>query len=103
MYQLTAIDWSLRAGVALVFGVFGLEKLAGSSWNPLFGAIGMGHGFGYVTGVMLSRGHRGAGGGVRRGRTGCAEARRGPDYSMPSAFLSAQPQAASLSGTTIPL
>lgn len=51
-YQLTATDWALRVGVALVFGVFALEKLAGTSWVAIFGAIGLGQGFRYVTGIV---------------------------------------------------
>ena len=51
-YQLSATDWALRAGVALVFSVFALEKLVGSSWVSLFAAIGFGQGFRYVTGAI---------------------------------------------------
>jgi len=38
--------------VALVFAVFGLEKLAGTQWNALFDALGFGRGFQYLTGVF---------------------------------------------------
>ena len=51
-YRLSATDWALRAGVALVFSIFALEKLVGSSWVSLFAAIGYGQGFRYVTGAI---------------------------------------------------
>jgi putative oxidoreductase len=51
-YQLSATDWSLRAGVALVFFIFALEKLVGSSWVSLFAAIGFGQWFRYLTGAV---------------------------------------------------
>ena len=51
-YHLTATDWALRAGVGLVFAMFGAEKLWGSSWIGLFEAIGFGHGFRYLTGML---------------------------------------------------
>lgn len=40
--RLSGTDWALRVGVALVFSIFGIEKLFGSSWNTLFAAIGLG-------------------------------------------------------------
>jgi putative oxidoreductase len=52
MYQLSATDWALRAGVALVFSIFALEKLFGSSWVSLFAAIGLGQWFRYFTGAV---------------------------------------------------
>jgi hypothetical protein len=51
-YELTATDWALRVGVALVFTVFAMEKLAGTSWVAIFDAIGLGQGFRYVTGAL---------------------------------------------------
>jgi uncharacterized membrane protein YphA (DoxX/SURF4 family) len=51
-YRLSATDWALRAGVALVFSVFALKKLVRSSWVSLFAAIGYGQGFRYVTGAI---------------------------------------------------
>jgi hypothetical protein len=51
-YHLSATDWALRAGVALVFSIFALEKLVGSSWVSLFGAIGLGQWFRYFTGIV---------------------------------------------------
>jgi len=51
-YRLSATDWSLRAGVALVFTIFALEKLVGSDWVALFAQIGLGQGFRYVTGAL---------------------------------------------------
>jgi putative oxidoreductase len=51
-YQLSATDWALRAGVALVFSIFALEKLVGSSWASLFAAIGLGQWFRYFTGAV---------------------------------------------------
>jgi putative oxidoreductase len=51
-YHLSATDWALRAGVGLVFSVFALEKLVGSSWVSLFGAIGLGQWFRYFTGSV---------------------------------------------------
>ena len=51
-YRLSATDWALRAGVALVFSIFALEKLVGSSWVSLFAAIGYGQEFRYVTGAI---------------------------------------------------
>jgi putative oxidoreductase len=50
--RLSATTWALRVGVALVFGIFGSEKLFGSSWNTLFDAIGLGQGFRYGTGAL---------------------------------------------------
>jgi hypothetical protein len=35
-----------------VFAVFAVEKLAGSNWIALFGAIGLGQGFRHVTGAV---------------------------------------------------
>ena len=52
VYRLSAIDWSLRAGVALAFAVFAAEKLFGSNWIALFDAIGLGQWFRYVTGAL---------------------------------------------------
>ena len=52
VYRLSATDWALRAGVALVFSIFALEKLVGSGWVSLFAAIGYGQGFRYVTGAI---------------------------------------------------
>ena len=51
-YRLSAIDWSLRVGVALVFAVFAAEKLVGSTWITLFDAIGLGQWFRYFTGAV---------------------------------------------------
>ena len=51
-YQLSATDWALRAGVALFFSIFALEKLVGSSWVSIFGAIGLGQWFRYFTGIV---------------------------------------------------
>ena len=51
-YHLSATDWALRAGVALVFPIFALEKLVGSSWISLFQAIGVGQWFRYFTGIV---------------------------------------------------
>jgi hypothetical protein len=50
--QLSATDWALRVGVALVFAVFAVEKLVGSNWIALFGAIGLGQWFRYFTGAV---------------------------------------------------
>lgn len=50
--RLSAIDWSLRVGVALVFAVFAAEKLVGSNWITLFDAIGLGRWFRYFTGAV---------------------------------------------------
>jgi hypothetical protein len=50
--QLSATDWALRVGVALVFAVFAVEKLVGSNWIALFGAIGLGQCFRYFTGAV---------------------------------------------------
>ena len=52
VYRLSAIDWSLRAGVALAFTVFAAEKLFGSTWIGLFAAIGLGQWFRYFTGAV---------------------------------------------------
>ena len=52
VHQLSATDWALRAGVALVFTIFALEKLVGSSWVSLFAAIGFGQWFRYFTGAV---------------------------------------------------
>ena len=52
VYRLSAIDWSLRAGVALAFAVFAAEKLFGSNWIGLFAAIGLGQSFRYATGAV---------------------------------------------------
>lgn len=52
VYRLSATDWALRAGVALVFTVFGAEKLFGSNWNGLFDSIGLGQWFRYFTGAV---------------------------------------------------
>ena len=51
-YRLSAMDWSVRAGVALVFTIFALEKLVGSSWVALFAQIGLGQPFRYLTGAL---------------------------------------------------
>jgi uncharacterized membrane protein YphA (DoxX/SURF4 family) len=52
VYRLSATDWALRAGVALVFTVFGAEKVFGSNWIGLFAAIGLGQWFRYFTGAL---------------------------------------------------
>ena len=52
VYRLSATDWALRAGVGLVFTVFGAEKLFGSNWIELFAAIGLGQWFRYFTGGL---------------------------------------------------
>ena len=51
-HKLSAPDWALRISVALVFMIFGLEKLAGSSWVTLFADIGLGQWFRYFTGIV---------------------------------------------------
>ena len=50
--QLTAVDWVVRICVALVFLLFGMEKLAGSGWVKLFADIGFGQWFRYFTGIV---------------------------------------------------
>ena len=50
--RLSATDWALRVGVALVFSVFAAEKLVGSNWVDLFAAIGFGQWFRYFTGAV---------------------------------------------------
>lgn len=50
--RLSATDWALRVGVAVVFSVFAAEKLVGSNWVALFGAIGVGQWFRYFTGAV---------------------------------------------------
>lgn len=51
-YRLSATDWALRAGVALVFTVFALEKLIGTSWVRMFEEIGLGQWFRHFTGFL---------------------------------------------------
>ena len=50
--KLSATDWALRASVASVFVVFGLEKLFGSNWVKLFAEIGFGQWFRHFTGIL---------------------------------------------------
>ena len=52
VYRLSATVWALRAGVALVFTIFALEKLVGSDWVAMFDQIGLGQWFRYVTGAL---------------------------------------------------
>ena len=52
VYRLSATAWSLRAGVALVFTIFALEKLVGSDWVAMFAQIGLGQWFRYLTGAL---------------------------------------------------
>src|SRR5437868_1285102 len=48
-----ATDWALRGSIALVFIVFGMEKLTGAGdWVKLFDQIGLGQWFRYFTGVL---------------------------------------------------
>jgi len=49
-YKLSAADWTTRAAIALAFASFGVEKLFGSNWVPLFAQIGLGQWFRYFTG-----------------------------------------------------
>ena len=50
---MAATDWALRGSVALVFVIFGMEKLTGSGgWVKLFDQIGVGQWFRYFTGVL---------------------------------------------------
>src|SRR5262249_38625385 len=44
--------WALRGGVAVVFLIFGSEKVFGSSWVSLFDQIGFGQWFRYFTGSL---------------------------------------------------
>jgi putative oxidoreductase len=50
--RLSATDWALRVGVALVFTVFAAEKLIGSNWIQLFAEIGLGQWFRSFTGAV---------------------------------------------------
>ncbi len=48
-------DWAIRIGVGSAYIVFGLEKFSstpGSHWVELFGEIGAGDWFRYLTGVI---------------------------------------------------
>ena len=50
---MAATDWALRGSVGLVFVIFGMEKLTGSSgWVKLFDQIGIGQWFRYLTGSI---------------------------------------------------
>ena len=50
---MAATDWALRGSVALVFVIFGMEKLTGSGgWVKLFDQIGVGQWFRYFTGLL---------------------------------------------------
>jgi putative oxidoreductase len=51
-HKLSAPDWALRISVALVFVLFGMEKLVGDSWVTLFADVGVGQWFRYFTGVV---------------------------------------------------
>jgi len=51
-HKLNATDWALRGAVALVFVVFGMEKLVGSNWVKLFTEIGLGQWFRLFTGIV---------------------------------------------------
>ena len=51
-YKLSAADWTTRAAIALAFASFGVEKLFGSNWVPLFAQIGLGQWFRYFTGAV---------------------------------------------------
>ncbi|MDP8981235.1 MAG: DoxX family protein [Acidobacteriota bacterium] len=52
MSKLSASDWLLRGGVALVFFLIGMEKLTGNTWVKLFEEIGFGQWFRYFTGIV---------------------------------------------------
>src|SRR5258708_5844742 len=56
MPKLSASDWLLRGGVALVFFLIGMEKLTGNTWAKLFEEIGFGQWFRYFTGVVQMTG-----------------------------------------------
>lgn len=48
-------DWAIRIGVGIAYILFGLEKFSsdpGSHWVKLFGEIGAGDWFRYLTGVI---------------------------------------------------
>jgi uncharacterized membrane protein YphA (DoxX/SURF4 family) len=45
-------DWLLRAGIAVAFAIFGAEKFTDPSWVKIFGQIGFGQWFRYLTGVV---------------------------------------------------
>ncbi len=46
-------DWVLRAGICLMFFLFGLDKFSnGSQWVAFFAQIGLGDWFRYFTGVV---------------------------------------------------
>ena len=48
-------DWVLRAGIALAFVLFGVEKFpsgAGAHWVRFFDQIGVGQWFRYFTGIV---------------------------------------------------
>jgi len=48
-------DWVLRAGIALAFVLFGVEKFPsspGAEWVRFFAQVGFGQWFRYVTGVV---------------------------------------------------
>ena len=49
------VDWALRAGIALAFVIFGLEKFPSSPesmWPEMFRQIGVGQWFRYFTGAV---------------------------------------------------
>jgi uncharacterized membrane protein YphA (DoxX/SURF4 family) len=49
------VEWILRIGVSVFFGIFGLEKFSetpGSHWVQLFHEIGLGDWFRYVAGAV---------------------------------------------------
>jgi uncharacterized membrane protein YphA (DoxX/SURF4 family) len=51
--NLDAKDWAIRGSVALVFAIFGMEKLGGSSeWVSLFARLGLGQWFRTFTGIL---------------------------------------------------
>lgn len=56
MPKLSASDWLLRGGVALVFFLIGMEKLTGATWVKLFEEIGFGQWFRYFTGIVQMTG-----------------------------------------------